>query len=184
MFVMSLNAYPDKQGVSDQFSPREIVLRWQLDFETHCFAQFGSYCIVYDDPNSTVTNTMELRTCNCICLGPTGNFQGTFKFFNLDTLTIIKRKKFTEFPMPDPVIKKLERLGKRDKHTGRLTFADRHNVTFDWDKECKQSPLIDDNAPEPASLPFPDNPAEMPGILYESKMPDTTLCKGAPLWWY
>jgi hypothetical protein len=44
----------------------------------------------------------------------------------------------------------------------------------------------DDNAPEPepASLPFPDIPAEMPGILYESEMPDTTLCKRAPLWWY
>jgi hypothetical protein len=68
-------------------------------------------------------------------------------------------------------------LGKRDKQTGRLTFANRHNVPFDWDEEYKQRPLIDDNAPEPepASLPFPDIPAEMPGILYESEMPDTTL---------
>jgi hypothetical protein len=125
---------------------------------------------------------MELRTRNCICLGPTGNFQGTFKFFDLDTLTVIKRKKFTEFPMPDSVINKLECLGKRDKQTGRLTFADRHNVPFDWDEEYEQCPLIDDNAPEPepTSLPFPDIPAEMPGILYESEMPNTTLLPDDP----
>jgi hypothetical protein len=40
------------------------------------------------------------------------------KLFDLDTLTVIKRKKFTEFPMPDPIIKKLECLGKREKQTG------------------------------------------------------------------
>lgn len=88
--VMFMNAYPDPQGISDEFSPREIVLCWQLDFKTHCRAQFGAYCIVYNEPDATTTNTMNLRTRNGICLGPTGNFQGTFKFLDLDTLTVIK----------------------------------------------------------------------------------------------
>jgi hypothetical protein len=158
------------------------VLRWQHDFKLHCRAQFGAYCIVYDKPDTTTTNTMNLRTRNGICLGPTGNFQGTFKFLDLDTLTVIKRKKFTEFPMPDSVIKHLERLGKRDKQSGALTFADRHNVPFDWDEEYEHRPLIADNAiePKPATLPFPDIPAEMPGILYESEMPKSTLLPDEP----
>jgi hypothetical protein len=167
------NAYPDAQGIS----PPEIVLRWQLDFKTHCRAQFGAYCIVYDEPHTTTTNTMNERTRNAICLGPTGNFQGTLKFFDLDILTVIKRKKFTEFPMPDSVIKKLEHLGKQDKQSGALTFADRHNVPFAWDEEYEHRPLIADNAvkAKPAALPYPDLPAEMPGILYKSEMPETTL---------
>jgi hypothetical protein len=33
--VMFLNAFPDKQGISKELSPREIILRWQLDFKCH-----------------------------------------------------------------------------------------------------------------------------------------------------
>ncbi|KAL7503775.1 hypothetical protein ACHAXN_001516 [Cyclotella atomus] len=180
--VMFMNAYPDAQGISDKLSPPEIVLCWQLDFKTHCRAQLGAYCIIYDNPDTTTTNTMNERTRNGICLGPTGNSQGTFKFLDLNTLTVIKRKKFTKFPMPDSVIKKLERLGKRDKQSGALTFANRHKVPFDWDEEYEHRPLTADNAvkPKPATLPYPDIPAEMPGILYESKMPEATLLPDDP----
>ena len=28
--VLFLNAYVDKQGISEEYSPRELILRWQL----------------------------------------------------------------------------------------------------------------------------------------------------------
>lgn len=77
--------------------------------------------------------------------------------------------------MPDSVIAKLERWGRRDKQTGRLTFADRNNNPFDWDDEYEYKPLIEDNAVEdPPSPPFPDIPAEMPGVDLESDVPAVT----------
>ena len=44
--VMLMNCYPNKQGVSDEYSPREIVLRWQLGAK-HLQHQFGSYGILW-----------------------------------------------------------------------------------------------------------------------------------------
>ena len=70
--VMMLNCYRDKQGVSNEYSPRELVLRWQLG-EKHLKHHFGSYGLAYEDP--TRTNTQEPRAVEAICLGPTGNMQ-------------------------------------------------------------------------------------------------------------
>jgi hypothetical protein len=69
--------YPDTQGISQEYSSREIILGWQLDFARHCKAQFGSYCAAYDEPNPTKTNTMQDGARQAICLGPHSNFQGT-----------------------------------------------------------------------------------------------------------
>ena len=91
--VLWLNAFPSKTGVSDTLSPREIVLRHRLDFNKHCRAPFGSYCEVHDEP--TPTNSMNSRSTPAIVLGPTGNLQGTYKFFNLNTGKKIKRRQFT-----------------------------------------------------------------------------------------
>jgi hypothetical protein len=65
-------------------------------------------------------------------------------------------------------------MGRRDQQNGRLTFADRHNIPFDWDEEYEFTPLIADNAPEPTPTPFPDIPAEFPGVEYESNLPVVT----------
>ena len=34
--VLFMNAYMDKQGISDEYSPRELILRWQLDWKKDC----------------------------------------------------------------------------------------------------------------------------------------------------
>jgi hypothetical protein len=165
--AMWMNALVNKHGVSNVYSPRELLLRTQLDVDVHAKASFGSYCEAYSRP--TQTNTQEERTTSCICLGPTGNFQGTYKFLNLDTGKVIKRSEFTELPMPDSVIKKVEYWADRDKQDARdsLSFRNRNNERFGWDDDLEDEPLIEDNAPEPPTAPFPDIPAEMPGIALE-----------------
>jgi hypothetical protein len=96
--VMLLNAYVDKQGISTEHSPHKIILRWNLDATVHCCAQFGSYCIAYDEPDPHQTNTMEDRVIQAICLGPSGNSQGTHKFLDLETGQVVKRKRFDKPP--------------------------------------------------------------------------------------
>ena len=44
---------------------------------------FGSYCKIHEE--NTPTNSMKLRGIPAICLGPTGNIQGTYSFLNLAT---------------------------------------------------------------------------------------------------
>jgi len=75
--VMWMNAFPVKSGVSEKWSPGELISRHKLNVKLHCKTPFGAYCEVHTDPDTT--NTMEPRTKWGICLGPTGNMQGSYK---------------------------------------------------------------------------------------------------------
>ena len=106
-----LNAFPVKSGVSGTFSPREKLLRWRMDAKKHCRVIPGSYWGVHDEPNPT--NTTVSRTHEGIALGPTGNLQGSVKFYCLNTGRVLKRRAFTEIPMPTSVIAKVDKIGKK-----------------------------------------------------------------------
>ena len=99
------NAVPASTGVSQEISPREIVLRWQLDYKRHMRARFGAYCEVSEDDD--ITNTQKDRTTPSVCLGPTGNIQGTYKFYSLLTGKVIKRRNFNVLPYPQRMVKRL-----------------------------------------------------------------------------
>ncbi len=81
--VMWMNLFPVRSGVSDKWSPHELVSRHKLDAKLHCRAPFRLYCEVHVDPENT--NTMDPRTKWAICLGPKGNLQGSYKFLSLAT---------------------------------------------------------------------------------------------------
>ena len=94
---MWLNSFPRKGGISNTLSPRTIVNGTQFDFNKHCKCEFGSYVQTHDDSN--IKNNMNPRTTGAICLGPTGNAQGTYKFMNLNSGKLITQSKWTEIPM-------------------------------------------------------------------------------------
>jgi hypothetical protein len=100
--VMWLNNFPVAGGISDRFSPREIILRHSLDAKRHCRAPFGAYCETHED--NTPTNSMKTRGMPSICLGPTGNRQGTYNFLSLTTGLVNKRRHFDEMPAPESII--------------------------------------------------------------------------------
>jgi hypothetical protein len=78
-FVLWLNAFSTKSEVLETLSPRKIVMRHKLDFGKHCRALFGSYCETHDEP--VPMNTMGTQSTPAIVLGPMGNLQGTYNFF-------------------------------------------------------------------------------------------------------
>jgi hypothetical protein len=47
--VMWLNTFPAANGISNRFSPREILQHNKLEVKYHCIAPFGSYCEVHED---------------------------------------------------------------------------------------------------------------------------------------
>jgi hypothetical protein len=126
--VLWLNAFLTKSGVSKMLSPCKIIYRHKLDFVKHCKAQFGTYCKAQDEP--TPTNMMVTCLTPEIDLGPTGNLQGTYKFFNTITGKKIKQWKLTAYPMPESIIKKVEPFGKSNTWTKTLDCADRNEFYY------------------------------------------------------
>ncbi len=49
--VLWLNAFPVKNGISSMFSPRELLVRWRMDYSKHCRVLMGTYCKIHDEPS-------------------------------------------------------------------------------------------------------------------------------------
>ena len=69
--TMFVNAVPDALGVSERYSPRELVTQRKFDWKRDCKVQFGTYVQASND--AIITNIMQLRTHGCIALGTSGN---------------------------------------------------------------------------------------------------------------
>jgi hypothetical protein len=162
--VMWLNNFPSATGILTHYSPWELIVCDRLDFKKHCRALFGSYCKVHKE--NMPTNS--IRTCGgpAICLGPTGNRQGSYFFFSLVTGQIIKRRAFTKLPMPQSFIDWVAHFAKKSKSLAGLIFENHHRQPFDW----TDNGLID--LTDTPMAPYPDIPAEMLGVqLLRSDLP-------------
>jgi hypothetical protein len=153
--VMWMNSFPVKSGISEKWSPQELVSLTKLDAKLHCRAPFDSHCEMHIDPD--ITNTLEPRTNWANCMGPTGNQQGSYKFLSLVTGKKVTRRKFTEMPVTDAVIKQVEEMAVKDGAIKGINFKDE----FDNDEEYEM--LVEPDEP----APFLDIPADAPGMLTE-----------------
>jgi hypothetical protein len=71
--VLWLNVFPVRTGISLKYLPRELLVRWRLDYKKHCWVLPGTYCEAHNEP--VPSNLMELWTHETIALQPTGNLQ-------------------------------------------------------------------------------------------------------------
>jgi Reverse transcriptase (RNA-dependent DNA polymerase) len=106
--VFWINSVPSNNGVSNTMSPRQIMTGTQLDYKHHCRIEYGAYAQMHE-PHS---NNMESRTAGGIALRPSGNAQGGMYFMNLSTGKVVSRLHWTELPIPDDVIKRVNEIGK------------------------------------------------------------------------
>ena len=68
-------------------------------------------------------NSNKSRMLGAVCLGPTHNYQGCFKFMSLTTGSTITRYGWDPIPMPSSAIARVNRLGKDQPKL--LLFTDR-----------------------------------------------------------
>jgi hypothetical protein len=109
--VYCLNYIP-KEG--QDMSPREMILGGsKLDYQKMCNLPVGANLQVHND--NQVTNTIETRTTRAINLGPAEYIQGGHKFLDLSTVSIIRRRSWTELPIPSDVILRLEEMSNDQK---------------------------------------------------------------------
>jgi hypothetical protein len=185
--VIWLNASPPSSGISQTYSPRTIMTGATLDYKKHCRLPFGAYVETHEE--NKPSNTLKELTWAAICLGPTANFQRSYKFLCLRTGRRITRKQFQELPMPASVIAAVEALTDRDKQSGAMEFTDRDGNTYDNLDDTNQ-PIdgvagvdIGDEAPhdeqeqeeENYNEP-PDSNGEAPSIMLETPgVPETAV---------
>jgi hypothetical protein len=127
---------------------------------------------------------MSERTQPAICLGPTANFQGSYKFLSLRTGKRTTRKQFKELPMPDSIIKRVEAMAEREQQNKTITFSDRsgNEITNLYDSPAEDTDEAAagvyelDHGPDDG----PNNEAtnEAPGIVVEQ--PESSMTPGVP----
>jgi hypothetical protein len=92
-----------------------------VDYQRDLSLQLGEYVQVHEEDEPR--NGENPRTRGAICLGPSGNKQGGFKFLSLQSGKEITRMSWDALPMPDTVITRLETLAKGQPE--QLIFTDR-----------------------------------------------------------
>jgi hypothetical protein len=116
-----LTFFITKGGVSKTMSPRMIMTGEKLHYKKHLCLQLGEYCQVHEQ--DAPRNSMAARTQGAICMGPSGNQQGGFKFMSLRTGKKITRFVWTPIPMPDFAIARVNFLGRNQPKL--IAFYDR-----------------------------------------------------------
>ena len=125
--VFWLNMFPPHDGVSDTISPRALMTGYHLDYNRHCRLEFGAYVQTHEEHD----NSMHARTTGAIAIRPTGNRQGGHYFMSLTTGRRLTRNRWTELPMPQDVIDRVNTLGRRGNATAALVFAWRDGTPID-----------------------------------------------------
>jgi Reverse transcriptase (RNA-dependent DNA polymerase)/Zinc knuckle len=111
--VRCLNQFPWKHGISETLSPSAIVVGYANPDFNNMRIEFGTYAQVFEEQQ--ITNTPRARTLGAIALNPTGNAQGDYFFMSLATGNKISRHNWTELPITDTAIARVEALGFQDE---------------------------------------------------------------------
>jgi len=109
---------------------------------------------------------MTPRTHEAIALGPTGNLQGSVKFYCIHTGRVLKRRSFTPMPMSDHVIRQVKAIGTREGQGRAFRFLNRRGEPYEWTDEVPEDDtefqgLLNENEDTAA---YPDISAELPGV--------------------
>jgi hypothetical protein len=178
--VQWLNDFPPLSGISQTYSSPTFMMGTALDLNNHCIIPFGAYVEAHEDYDRT--HTMAERTKGTICLGPTANFQGSYKILCLKTARKVTRKKIKELPMSASVIKRIEEISEREKRSEGLLFTNRNsNKIHDIDEEHDTVTTCVDNETGNETRDYENKPDNQPIIMNDNEQPGITLESEEPV---
>jgi hypothetical protein len=82
---------------------------------------------------------------------------------SLETGKKVTRRKFTEMPIMESVIKQVEAMAVEDGAVNGINFKDRNGFEYKFDNNKEYEMMVEPDEP----APFPDILAEAPGMLTE-----------------
>ena len=98
--VFWLNVFPN-MSEKQWFHPLEIFTGLTVDYKQDCKAVVGTYIEASIDAETT--NDSVERGQSCIYLGPSGNRQGSIKYFSIEKDTVVVQRVFDVLPYPDAI---------------------------------------------------------------------------------
>jgi hypothetical protein len=124
--VQCLNRFPWRNGMSQDMSPNTIVTGKPTPDYNNMRIEFGGYAQVFEDNDPS--NTNKLWSVGAIALTATGNSNGDCYSMSLTTGACILRHKWTEMPITDTAIARVEALAANEgqpliQHQGREFIA-------------------------------------------------------------
>ena len=110
--VFWLNTLTVNSGMFCMISTRTLMTGITIDFNKHYKIEFGAY----DEANEKTfpRKSTQSHTEPAICLGPTGNLQGSYWLLNLCTGRHIKQCTFTPIPVLTRIIDRVHTLADTD----------------------------------------------------------------------
>ena len=186
--VRCLNQFPWVNGISSESSPLSLVTGAAAPDYNGMRVELGQYVQVFEP--SDPTNTPKARALGAIALTPTGNANGDYYFLSLATGARISRHQWTELPITDTCIARVEALAKNEGQPliqarglvvewrpGHLVDDDEYDLNFD----------IDAPNADPGDEPFDaDDYDDIAGELADLHVPEVVphaplaLVQGAP----
>ena len=114
-----------------------------INYTKHCLLKFGMYVQTHDEPD----NSMKSCTTGAIALQLTGNQQGSFFFYNLNTGCILNHKHndWTILPMPTEVIDRVHALAAMANSPNGIIFDEYEDNDDDPDDHSYHPNNDDDN---------------------------------------
>lgn len=100
--------FPEKHGISLQFSPTTLVTEKAIYYDKHCKCELREYAQACHD-RIKENNAIE-RTINAIYLRPNVNAQGGRVAVDLTTGEIISRNKATAMPLSEIVKNRVKQM--------------------------------------------------------------------------
>ena len=111
--VRCLNQFPWSNGISeDTMGPDTLLTGSPPPDFNRMRLKFGSYVQVFEDNDPS--KTLRARSTGAIALTPTGNFNGNYNFMSLVTGALISRHSWTELPISDTAIARVEANAKNE----------------------------------------------------------------------
>ena len=102
-----INSVPSLSS-TDVSTPREIFWGTKLDFHKHLVLGFGDYAEVFN--SSGADSSLNSRTVPCIALYPSGNAQGSWKFYSIETGQLVTRDQYEVIPTNANIIARMNAL--------------------------------------------------------------------------
>jgi hypothetical protein len=159
-----LNMFPQPGSIAGNVSPNTIVTGKGLPDYNQMTIEFGAYAQVFEDNDPT--NTTKARTVGAIALTRTGNANGDYYFMSLATGARLSRHAWTELPITDDAIARVEALAAAEgqpliQEQGLvMEWRPGYTVTeddYDWDYAPPQDGGHDEGYDEEMYEPIDDD---------------------------
>ena len=148
--------------LSAKLSPNTLITgQPQQDYGEVTSLTFGEYVEVYNVNN--VTNINEERTTSAVALYPSGNLQGGWMFFSLNTGRVLHRHQWKRLPINDQITGRVYDMATKE---GQQYISS--NLKYKWNNDNQDDAIsVDTKVSVDALRTDDDDSKEQPGTPLE-----------------